>query len=136
MNKSTVFVVLILALFTSYAEAGSLEHSAVESDPVLDLNLGEQASHMTQPLINQLRLNEGEYIRLRRIHKILLAAIDDINTQYASQPVEHRAKLEELQSYYEQERIRVLTPTQVGRLEERTVQDSMPVINTESGGMG
>jgi hypothetical protein len=109
---------------------------AAPAEPVMDLQLGQRASTMTQPLVNRLQLNEGEYVRLRRVHRILLASLDDINTEYAHDPATRHAKLLELQGYYEQERVHVLTPTQVGRLETRSVHDSLPAINPESGGMG
>ncbi len=116
------------------AASGSL--LAPPADPVMDLSLSQRASTMTQPLITTLELNEGEYIRLRTIHRILLASIDDINTQYASDPATRHTKLVELQGYYEQERVRVLTPMQMGRLESRPVRNAVPAINPESGGFG
>ena len=91
---------------------------------------------MTQPLIDKLELNEGEYVRLRAIHRILLASVDDINAQYASDPATRRAKLLELQGYYEQERVRVLTPSQVGHLEAGPGREAIPTVNPESGGFG
>ena len=106
------------------------------ADPVMELSLSARARTMTQVLINSLELNEAEYIRLRVVHRILLASLDDIDAQYTNDPAIRRAKLIELQGYYEQERVRVLTPTQVGRLESNSLRNSMPTINVESGGLG
>lgn len=136
MNLSILLLVAGLTFTTRVAHADELRNETAKADPVLDLALGQQASQMTRPLTEELRLNEGEYIGLRRIHKVLLAAISDINAQYSAQPAVHRAKLEELQGYYEQERVRVLTPTQVGQLNQRGADKHLPAINTESGGLG
>jgi hypothetical protein len=136
MIKSLIALGLGMGLSVATAQASIGVAVTASADPVLDLSLGQQASAMTRPLTQELRLNEGEYVRLRRIHKILLAAISDINTQYSAQPSVHRAKLQELQGYYEQERVRVLTPTQVGQLNQRAAEKHVPAINTESGGLG
>jgi hypothetical protein len=114
----------------------ALAHEEAPADPVMDLQLNQRASVMTQGLINRLELNEGEYIRLRRVHRTLIAAVEEINTEFATQPDLRRAKLQELQGYYEQERARVLTPTQVSHLENRPVRDSLPAIDPSSGGFG
>jgi hypothetical protein len=136
MIKAKLIVAVGLSFLTTAVQAGGSVRIAAKADPVLDLALGEQASQMTRPLTEELRLNEGEYIGLRRIHKILLATISDINAEYSAQPAVHRAKLEELQGYYEQERLRVLTPSQVGQLQQRTVHDRLPAIDPVSGGLG
>jgi hypothetical protein len=136
MNLSILLLVAGLTFTTRVAHADELRNETANADLALDLALGQRASQMTRPLIEVLRLNEGEYIGLRRIHKVLLAAIDDINAQYSAQSAVHRAKLEELQSYYEQERVRVLTPKQVGQLNQHGTDKHIPTINTESGGLG
>jgi hypothetical protein len=109
---------------------------AAPAEPVMDLALGQRASTLTRTFTERLQLNEGEFVRLRRVHRILLASLDDINTEYAQDPTTRHAKLLELQGYYEQERVRVLTPTQVGRLEIRAVHDALPNVDPESGGLG
>ncbi|MBF9224286.1 hypothetical protein [Hymenobacter ruricola] len=115
--------------------AGHLAEAA-PAEPVMDLALGQRATALTRTFTDRLQLNEGEFVRLRRVHRILLASLDDINIEYAQDPTTRHAKLLELQGYYEQERTRVLTPTQVGRLEIRAVHDSLPTVNPESGGLG
>lgn len=91
---------------------------------------------MTREMIGPLTLNEGEYIRLRALHQVLLASLDGINAQYVGKPEVKHAKLQELQGQYEQERLRVLSPSQVSHLQSQPGQNAMPTIDLNSGGLG
>ena len=132
---------LLLPISLGFALLGGLSASAHNNratslDPVMDLGLSQRARTMTQMMIPQLHLNEGEYVHLRSVHRILLYSLDGINTEFANNPDLRRAKLQELQGYYEQERVRVLNRTQLSQLQEQPVHDALPVIDLNSGGLG
>ncbi|MGY3090465.1 hypothetical protein ACVWYF_003520 [Hymenobacter sp. UYAg731] len=130
---------IILALFAipfkSFA-SGVPKVAELPATILMDLQLGQRATAMTRVLIGQLNLNEGEYIRLRALHQILLASLDGINAQYVGTPEVKRAKLQELQGQYEQERLRVLSPSQVSHLQSQPASNSVPTIDLNSGGLG
>jgi hypothetical protein len=89
----------------------------------------------TRQISNQLRLNEAQYIRLRAINKIKLARLDEIQWQYQDDPTMRDAKLMELESQFEAECSRILTPTQLSIYHEEVKREAAPnaPVNNEGG---
>lgn len=101
-----------------------------------DLTIATQATALTKPLINQLKLNEGEYVRLRMLHKRWLVGVADIK-QSTPNPLVQRIEMMGLESRFEQECTRVLTPQQVSELRQDTPHDVMPAQPADDqGGLG
>jgi predicted ribonuclease YlaK len=105
--------------------------------PLTDnLTIAAQATVITKPLINKLKLNEAEYVRLRVLNKRWLVGLDDIK-QNTPNPLMQRVEIMGLESRFEQECQRVLTPSQVGELRLDSPHDVMPTEPADNqGGLG
>ena len=92
---------------------------------------------VTRQLCNSLHLNEAQYIRLRAVNQIRLTRLDEINWQYKDDIVEQRARISELESQYEVECRRILTPSQISALRtEEQHDDIRSTVDTTEGGVG
>jgi hypothetical protein len=101
-----------------------------------DLGIAAQATQLTKPLINKLKLNEAEYVHLRMLHKRWLVGLDDIK-QNTTNPLMQRIETLGLESRFEQECQRVLSPTQVSELKMDSPHDVMPTQPADDqGGLG
>lgn len=80
---------------------------------------------VTRQMCNSLRLNEAQYIRLRAVNQIRLTRLDEIAWQYKDDIVEQRARISELESQYEAECSRILTPTQISVLRSEQQHDDI-----------
>ncbi|UOG77060.1 hypothetical protein MTX78_10750 [Hymenobacter tibetensis] len=96
-----------------------------------------QLSETTRQMCNSLRLNEGQYIRLRAINKIKATRLDEIIWQYKDDLTEQRIRISELEAQYEAECGRILTPSQLSMLHSEQQHDSVPVSSDPTeGGIG
>lgn len=92
---------------------------------------------VTRQLCNSLHLNEAQYIRLRAVNQIRLTRLDEIAWQYKDDIVEQRARISELESQYEAECRRILTPSQISALRtEEQHDDIRSTIDRNEGGVG
>src|SRR5689334_7557926 len=109
-------VVCILALvcgaaFTAAAQAG--DRLAELPTPANNGMLHIRAIILTRDMSRALQLNDSQYERLRVINQIRLARQDEIQWLYQDDPEQRRARLAELELYYEQQCRRILTPAQL-----------------------
>ncbi|RSK25265.1 hypothetical protein [Hymenobacter metallilatus] len=97
-----------------------------------------QVERLTRAMSEQLHLNEAQIIQLRAVNKIKLARIEDIQWQYHDSPLERNAKLAELESQYETECSRILTPSQLSLFHDDRQRDAVPAqpANPTDGGLG
>lgn len=97
-----------------------------------------RVDEITRHMSNQLRLNEAQYIKLRAVNKVKLARLDEIQWQYHDDPTRRNALMMELESQYENECSRILTPSQLSVLREEQKRDSVPTqpVNSTEGGIG
>lgn len=93
---------------------------------------------MTRSMSRQLQLNEAQFIQLRAVNKIKLARIEEIQWQYHDDATERNAKLAELESQYELECSRILTPSQLSLFRSEQNRDVIPTqpTNASDGGLG
>lgn len=91
---------------------------------------------VTRQMSNQLQLNEAQYIRLRAANKIKLARLDEIQWQFQDDAAMRDAKLMELESQFETECSRILTPSQLSMYHSEQKRDSVPVPTGNEGGIG
>lgn len=97
----------------------------------------ERVDAVTRQMSNQLRLSEAQYIRLRAVNKIKLAKADEIQWQYHDDPAGRNAKLMELETQYETECGRILTPTQLSMFQNEQKRDAVPTPPAgNDGGVG
>jgi hypothetical protein len=89
----------------------------------------------TRQISNQLRLNEAQYIKLRSLNKIKFARLDEIQWQYQDDAAMRDAKLLELESQFETECSRILTPTQLSIFQGERKREETPQtpVNNEGG---
>ncbi|GAA3941716.1 hypothetical protein [Hymenobacter algoricola] len=100
------------------------------------MGIAAEATHLTKPLINRLKLNEAEYVRLRMLHKRWLVGLDDIR-QNTPNPLMQRVQTIGLESHFEQQCQRVLTPSQVSELKLNAPHDVIPTQPADNqGGLG
>ncbi|WP_400190991.1 hypothetical protein [Hymenobacter sp. B81] len=88
--------------------------------------VGLNADEMTRQMANRLRLNEAQFIRLKAANQIKLARLNEIRWQYQQDPTAREARLAELEAQYEQECRRILTPTQIGALQDEQTAKDVP----------
>ncbi|TGD80413.1 hypothetical protein [Hymenobacter wooponensis] len=127
---ATLFMVATLA--TSANAQMKERHAEL---PGSDAPSATRVDEVTRQISNQLRLNEGQYIRLRAINKIKLARLEEIQWQYKDDAAMRDAKLIELESQFEAECSRILTPSQLSIYHADRKQDETPEtpVNNEGG---
>lgn len=93
-------------------------------------------SEITRQMCNEMRLNEGQYIRLRAVNKTKLARLDEISWQYRDNVSEQQNRIGELESQYEAECSRILSPSQLSVLRNELQHDAIPTADPLEGGIG
>ncbi len=78
---------------------------------------GGDAVKITREMTNRLRLNEAQFLNLLTINRTKLGAQRSINHDYKNDEKTRTAKMEELESQYERECSRILTPSQLSQLQ-------------------
>ena len=94
---------------------------------------GETAVAVTREMMNRLHLNEGQYLKLLPLNRTKLAGLNSINHLYRNDEVVRAAKAAELQSQFEQECSRILTPSQLSQLQQDTSRPNAAPAGTGNG---
>ncbi|MVN75815.1 hypothetical protein GO988_05695 [Hymenobacter sp. HMF4947] len=76
----------------------------------------QNATELTREMSNRLHLNEGEYVKLYTLNRTRLTLQDEIERNTKNDSAARTAQLAELQSQYEQECGRIMSPTQLSQL--------------------
>ncbi|QJX48562.1 hypothetical protein HMJ29_17210 [Hymenobacter taeanensis] len=127
-------IILVVTLVTSASAQMKERHAEV---PGNDAPSAARIDDVTRQICNQLQLNEAQYIRLRAINKIKLARLDEIQWQYQDDAAMRTAKLSELESQFETECSRILTPTQLSLYHEEFKREETPSTPANNeGGIG
>lgn len=93
------------------------------------------AESLTRQMTTELRLNESQIIKLRKVNTIKVARTEEIKWQmHEDQPGMQRA-MSELQAQYENECGRILTPSQLSELRNRQPV-TQPAAPATEGGLG
>ncbi|MDF7811419.1 hypothetical protein [Hymenobacter sp. YC55] len=133
--KSSLITLLLFIGLTGVASAQKQDrHGELpgNNDPSI-----VRVREVTRQLCNSLHLNEAQYIRLRAVNQIRLTRLDEITWQYKDDIVEQRARISELESQYEAECRRILTPSQISALRtEEQHDDIRSTIDANEGGVG
>lgn len=117
--KTTSFRLLPLALLLAVvSEAQTLQP--------------QNPTDMTREMSARLRLNEGQYVRLLTLNRTRQTRQREIEQSTSNQkdPAVRNSQLSELQSQYEQECSRIMSPSQLSQLQQSENQ------STTSGGNG
>ena len=78
----------------------------------------QAATTMTREMSNRLRLNEGQYVKLYSINRTRLTRQQEIEQATTKDAAARTTQLAELQSQYEQECARILTPSQLSLMQQ------------------
>ncbi|TGE04566.1 hypothetical protein [Hymenobacter fodinae] len=125
----------LLATLVTSANAQMRERHA--ELPGSDAPSAARIDDLTRQISNQLRLNEAQYIRLRALNKIKLARLDEIQWQYQDDAPTRDAKLMELESQFEAECSRILTPSQLSIYHNGQKREETPEVPVNNeGGIG
>ena len=115
MNTKILFALPALLFVASVGHAQT-------SRPVGATGSNATVTTMTRDMSTRLQLNEGQYIKLYSINRTRLARQQEIEHATATDTSARTAQLAELQSQYEQECARILTPTQLSQLQQEPSQ--------------
>jgi hypothetical protein len=109
MMTKTLFTLSALLLMVSVGH-GQQGHPAVGTP--------QAATTVTREMSNRLRLNEGQYVKLYSINRTRLVRQHEIEQATTKDASARTAQLAELQSQYEQECARILTPSQLSLMQQ------------------
>lgn len=98
-----------LLLAASLVAAAITSHAQVGPNPTVTAQTREMAS--------RLRLNEGQYVRLLAVNRTRHTRQQQIEHATLGNAAARSAQLAELQSQYEQECSRILSPSQLSQLQ-------------------
>ena len=76
------------------------------------------ASELTREMSARLQLNEGQYVKLLVLNRTRLARQREIEQSTARDLAARQNQLSELQTQFEQECSRILSPTQLSQLQQ------------------
>ncbi len=130
-----LIVALLLLGFCSVAHAQRQDRFAErpgDAEP-----FAAQVEQLTHTMSQQLRLNEAQIIQMRAVNKIKISRAEEIQWQYQHNTAERNARLAELETQYEIECSRILTPSQLSMYHDDKQRDSIAVpVNSTDGGLG
>jgi hypothetical protein len=84
------------------------------------------ADAATRQMATRLNLNEAQFVRLRAATAARLLKLDEVEWQYEQNSPERQVRIAELEAQYEQERQRILTPSQIVLLRDDERRDAVP----------
>ena len=131
--KTLLLTLLFLGSLSPMAQAQMKEHFA-ERPEGIDLTV-VQAETLTRQMAVQLQLDEAQVARLLRVNSIRMAQADEIQWQHHENPLLMQQALYELQSHYDKECSRILTPSQLSLMREQRPATPAPQSDNE-GGLG
>jgi hypothetical protein len=114
MKAKSMFLLLAATLLTFSSQAQMADRQLER--PVAQGPTATTAEELTREMVNRLRLNEVQYMKLLPVNRTRLARLSTINHQYKKDEATRTAKVAELDAYYQQECSRILTPSQLSQL--------------------
>jgi Spy/CpxP family protein refolding chaperone len=112
MNTKTLFTLLAAMLLAGAAKAQT--QTAFNHDPAVKT--------ATRDMSNRMKLNEGQYVKLYSINRTRFTRQQEIERATTADATSRTAQLAELQTQYEQECARILTPVQLAQLQQEPTQ--------------
>ena len=111
---SHAFITLPMLLLAGASYGQTAPVAATSTGPT-----SASVTSLTREMGNRLQLNEGQYIKLYSINRTRLSRQQEIEHSTTSDVAARTAQLAELQSQYEQECARILTPSQLSQLQQQ-----------------
>ncbi|WP_375416146.1 hypothetical protein [uncultured Hymenobacter sp.] len=134
-NIYPLLLVASLALVSTAAHAQRRDQVAATPNTLAQQPLSTAAAELTRDMSTRLKLNEGQYVKLYQINKTRVNQVALINRDYKNDPGALSTKMSELDSQYQQECSRILTPSQLSQLrpEDQPAQPSPTPTGTGNG---
>ncbi|UYZ60317.1 hypothetical protein [Hymenobacter latericus] len=108
-------------------------HMAVRaSDPEHETpnGLNSRATALTRVMAGKIRLDEGQYVKLKQLNLRMLATMDDLKERFAADPEIRDARMAEAQVSYNMELALMLRPAQLTAMQKS--QESMTALGSIS----
>ncbi|MBC6609719.1 hypothetical protein H8B15_02215 [Hymenobacter sp. BT507] len=132
----TAFFTLLLTFALASSASAQKQQSLLAELPGTNEISNERVEALTRAMATTLHLNESQYVRLREANRIKLTRLDEIQWQTRDNVAQQQAQTLELQSQYEAECSRILSPSQLMALREEQKKDQQPQRDPSVGGVG
>lgn len=103
MKKSTSLLCALFMAGAVFATSATAQNNPVAS----------RARVLTQQLAAKVHMNEGQYVKVKRLNMEMLTAVETLKKQFATNPETLDARLAEVQNNYEWDLATVLRPRQM-----------------------
>ncbi|MBG8554622.1 hypothetical protein [Hymenobacter guriensis] len=114
MKKLCLLIGMLLALGTA-SQAGSgvttitTDHGAA---------IAARATKLSRSMASAMQLDEGQYLKIKKLNTRMLIAVDDLKSRYAADPEILDQQLADAQQQYEQALADLLRPRQLAMYHE------------------
>ncbi|MCC3152559.1 hypothetical protein Q3A66_05245 [Hymenobacter sp. BT770] len=131
---ASLTVLLALGSFSAHAQmADRLSEHPTFNKSAMKESVGPDAVALTREMTIKLHLNEAQILNLLALNRTKLAGLKNINQEYKDDEATRAAKTAELESQFEQECSRVLTPSQLSQLHQETEHPTTAPGNSGNG---
>ena len=132
MPKSLYAVLpLLLAIGSFNANAQTFDRRVEQATPSKSASNDPMA--VTREMSNRLQLNESQFLKLLPLNRTRISGMNSINHMYKKDEATRTQKLMELESQFEQECSRILTPSQLSQLQQKEQQPTTAPASTGNG---
>lgn len=100
-------------------------HAQVTNDPT---PVRTRAINLTRILATNIKLNEGQYVKVKQINERMLVEIEEVKSRYATDQVAKDQHLAEIQARYDVAMEAVLQPAQIALYQQS--RTSMTALST------
>ncbi|RSK25280.1 hypothetical protein [Hymenobacter metallilatus] len=109
MKKTTLFVCLLLSVQSVVLAAGTLDGGT---------GVQARATALTRSISEKVRLDEGQYLRVKQLNMRMLLEIEDLKTRFAADQAILDQRLADAQIRYENDLTALLRPAQLALFQE------------------
>ena len=110
MKKITLFVCLLLGVQSAVVAA-----VAKKEGPTA---IQARATALTRSIADKMRLDEGQYLRVKQLNIRMLTEQEDLKTRFAADPAILDQRLADAQVQYETNLVDLLRPAQLALFEQ------------------
>ncbi len=118
MCKTKACLLTLLLAAVSFGAQAQMADRLNES-PTFGKTINASAQLATREMVARLHLNEGQYLKLLPLNRTKFAGLHSINQEYKNDETTRMSKVAELETQYEQECSRILTPSQLSQMQQR-----------------
>ncbi|MGY2134810.1 hypothetical protein ACW9KT_21450 [Hymenobacter sp. HD11105] len=104
MKKIYILACLLVSMTFSLAPSASADNGT---------SLSSRATTLTRQMAQKVRLDEGQYVKVKRLNMQMLAEVEEAKARLASDPAALDVHLAEVQAHYEWDLAAILWPRQM-----------------------